>query len=161
MTWGPDRDTGRSATSGAEQRAVGPCRPGTRHNDRVNDPTDGAPDADLRRDVRLVTSLLGETLRRAEGDDLLALVERVRTLAKDDTLADLPELDLETTTKLARAFTAYFHLANVAEQVHRGRTLLRARRDEGGPTGWVHDALARVVDAGIDAETIAAGIPHV
>ncbi len=127
----------------------------------MNDPTDGAPDADLRRDVRLVTSLLGETLRRAEGDDLLALVERVRTLAKDDTLAELPELDLETTTKLARAFTAYFHLANVAEQVHRGRTLLRARRDEGGPTGWVHDALARVIEAGIDAETIAAGIPQV
>ncbi len=127
----------------------------------MNDPTDGTPDADLRRDVRLVTSLLGETLKRAEGEDLLALVERVRTLAKDDTLAELPELDLATTTKLARAFTAYFHLANVAEQVHRGRTLLRARRDEGGPTGWVHDALARVQEAGIDSETIAKEIPQV
>ena len=116
--------------------------------------------------MRLVTSLLGDTLKRSEGEELLELVERVRTLAKDDTLEKLPDLDLETTTTLARAFTAYFHLANVTEQVHRGRTLLRGRvraDGEGGqpPTGWLHDALTRVQGAGLDAEAIAEGIPQI
>ena len=137
----------------------------------MNDPNQ-EPDADLRRDVRLVTSMLGDTLKRAEGEELLALVERVRTLAKDDTLEELPELDLETTTRLARAFTAYFHLANVTEQVHRGRALLRARdggasaEDEAadaetGTTRWIRGALARVLEAGIEPATIEEGIPHV
>ena len=121
----------------------------------MNDHTDATPDADLRHDVRLVTSLLGDTLRRAEGPELLELVERVRGRAKKDALEGLPELDLPTTTVLARAFTAYFHLANVTEQVHRGRSLLRERRDDGGATGWLHDALARVTEAGIEPATIA------
>ena len=133
----------------------------------AEDAAEETPDAELRRDVRLVTSMLGDTLRRSEGEDLLDLVERVRALARDDTLEELPELDLETTTKLARAFTAYFHLANVTEQVHRGRALLRARDGESpesdaeggdaetGTTRWIRGALARVLEAGVDPKTIA------
>ena len=44
------------------------------------------PDKELRRDIRRVTSILGETLARAEGDDLLALVEQVRAHAKEGRL---------------------------------------------------------------------------
>ena len=83
-------------------------------------------DEALRSDTRQVTTLLGETLSRVEGDELLALVERVREQAKQGDLhelAELHDLDLPTTIRLVRAFTSYFHLANVTEQVHRGRTL--------------------------------------
>src|SRR4051794_27282275 len=74
---------------------------------------DTSPDRELRRDIRLVTSILGETLARTEGDELLALVEDVRAHAKEDRLDQLPEFDLATITRLVRAFTAYFHLANI------------------------------------------------
>jgi phosphoenolpyruvate carboxylase len=111
------------------------------------------PDAALRRDVRTVTSILGETLVRAEGAELLELVEQVRAQAKAGALADLPELDVATTTKLARAFTAYFHLANVTEQVHRGHALLRRGQDEGR---WLEMAVDRILEA--DAEDVLAKV---
>jgi len=106
-------------------------------------------DAALRRDIRLLGGLLGETLCRHEGQDLYDLVERVRSLSKEardpespSTGADLDELlsslDLQTTTVLVRAFSAYFHLANIAEQVHRADERSEAP-EEAGP-------LSRVVD---------------
>ncbi len=114
-------------------------------------------EAPLRRDIRLVTSMLGETLTRTHGRELLDLVESVRTAAKDDTL-DLPELDVETATTLARAFTAYFNLANVTEQEHRG-WVTAARRDEGG--GPLARALGRVREAELGADDIAAVVGQV
>ncbi len=116
-----------------------------------------AAEAPLRRDIRLVTSMLGETLTRTHGRELLDLVESVRTAAKDDSL-DLPELDLPTAMTLARAFTAYFHLANVTEQEHRGRSLGEQRREHGGPLAG---AMARVREAGTDAADVAATVAQV
>lgn len=114
--------------------------------------------ADLRRDIRLVTSLLGETLVRNEGQALLDLVETVRGHAKRDTLDDLPSLDLGTATLLARAFTAYFHLANLTEQVHRGHSLLAQAARDGS---WIEQALARIEAAGTAPEVVADGAAHV
>src|SRR6201995_5498877 len=108
---------------------------------------DSAPDRQLRRDIRRVTSILGETLARTEGPELLALVEQVRAHAKQDRLDQLPDFDLDSITRLVRAFTAYFHLANITEQVHRGRTLARVREREGG---WIERAVTRIQDAGVD-----------
>ncbi|MDQ4069050.1 MAG: phosphoenolpyruvate carboxylase, partial [Actinomycetota bacterium] len=84
----------------------------------------------LNRDIKLLGGLLGDTLARHEGEEMLDLVERVRTLSKatrdsssGSTASDLDEclsaMDLGTASLLVRAFSAYFHLANIAEQVHR------------------------------------------
>ncbi|MFP3914243.1 MAG: phosphoenolpyruvate carboxylase [Actinomycetota bacterium] len=87
-------------------------------------------DEALRADIRRLGHQLGEALTRQHGQRLLDLVEEVRALTKrirqeDDPRAG-PELDallggleLAETIQLMRAFTSYFYLANVAEQVHR------------------------------------------
>ena len=88
----------------------------------------------LRNDVRLLGGLLGTVLREAGGDDLLADVERLRELtirAHDESGTDALELaeDLvesfseHRAEQVARAFTCYFHLANLAEEFHRIRML--------------------------------------
>ena len=81
----------------------------------------------LRDDVRLLGTLLGETLVRQEGEDLFRRVERIRALAKrarrEDSedafraLADeVAAMPLDAATPVARAFSQFLHLANVAEQ---------------------------------------------
>ena len=107
-------------------------------------------DAAMRRDIRGIAGLLGATLVRQEGQALLDLVERVRAESRRDvtaTAALLDGLDVDTATRLVRAFVAYFHLANVTEQVHRGRALRAARA--GG--GWLARAVVSVGDAGVAA----------
>ena len=88
----------------------------------------------LRTDVRLLGGLLGTVLREAGGDELLADVERLRELtiaAHDEQGADSFEqaealaesFSAERAEQVARAFTCYFHLANLAEEYHRVRIL--------------------------------------
>jgi phosphoenolpyruvate carboxylase len=119
---------------------------------------EASPGRQLRSDIRRVTSILGETLARTEGPELLALVEDVRAHAKEDRLDQLPDFDLATITRLVRAFTAYFHLANITEQVHRGHTLTRIREQEGG---WIEQAVARIAESGVDPGEVAEIIRHV
>ncbi|HEX3622305.1 MAG TPA: phosphoenolpyruvate carboxylase [Acidimicrobiales bacterium] len=108
---------------------------------------------DLRGDIRLLGRLLGETLVRHEGREVLDLVERVRHLSRttrdassrasaDSLDEQLSGLDLPTATVLVRAFSAYFHLANIAEQTHRAdeRTQLS---DEEGPLSQAIEELAQ------------------
>ena len=99
-----------------------------------------ADDADLRSDVRKLGDLLGQTLVRQEGPELLALVEKVRKSGgEDESVELLASLSVEDSVQLVRAFSTYFNLANVAEQVHRARVLADARADG---RSW----LARAVD---------------
>jgi phosphoenolpyruvate carboxylase len=98
----------------------------------------------LRADIRRLGELLGGTLVRQEGQELLDLVEKVRALTRSDgeaAAALLGETDLETAAKLVRAFSTYFHLANVTEQVHRGRDLRDRRAAEGGLLAQTADLL--------------------
>jgi phosphoenolpyruvate carboxylase len=109
----------------------------------------------LRRDIRDLGDLLGRTLARQEGEEMLARVESVRLAIRDDraaAAATLAATEPAGARRLARAFTTYFHLANVAEQVHRGRDLAARRREAGG--GWLAEAVTRI---GAEQEKAAAG----
>jgi phosphoenolpyruvate carboxylase len=79
----------------------------------------------LRADIRRLSTLLGHTLAEHGGSELLDLVERVRKLARageeSELTAILRDLDSGTALALTRAFSQYFQLANVAEQLHRSR----------------------------------------
>ncbi|MEX2659459.1 MAG: phosphoenolpyruvate carboxylase [Acidimicrobiales bacterium] len=113
---------------------------------------DGEEDADdgLRADIRLLGSLLGDTLVRQVGEELLDLVERVRGLSRqgrdagdaDEMASLLASLDLPTAISLARAFSSYFNLANTAEQVHRAASLDRGRAAEGSAIGLMAERVA-------------------
>ena len=104
-----------------------------------------ADDAGLRSDVRRLGDLLGQTLVRQEGPELLALVEEVRKAVREGSGAEiLADLSIEDSVQLVRAFSTYFHLANVAEQVHRARVLADARATGGS---WLARAVDRIEEA--------------
>lgn len=128
------------------------------------EPEDSA--APLRADVRHLGSVLGEVLRRREGEDFFALVERVRALSRQArggdagaaaSLASLTRgLDVQTATSLARAFGHFLALANVAEQHHRLRRGRHYRR-AGVPQAWsLDEALPRLVREGVEPAALAA-----
>ena len=121
------------------------------------------PHKALRDDVRLLGDLLGDTLRMLEGDDLFHKVEQVRALAKGahagqagdfEVLASaLSQLPVEAALPVARAFTHFLHLANVAEQHHRIRRR-RAYQCRAGSTpqrGSCEETFARLIAGGVDA----------
>jgi len=113
-------------------------------------------DARLRRHIRTLGDLLGHTLVRQEGQDLLDLVEQVRALVRSDPEAAselLAATDLVMATRLARAFSIYFDLANVAEQVERAHDAASSRRQDRGPLTRV---VAAVREAGIEPARVAA-----
>ncbi|MGA1278927.1 MAG: phosphoenolpyruvate carboxylase, partial [Candidatus Nanopelagicaceae bacterium] len=105
-------------------------------------------EARLRGDVRTLGDLLGQSLVRQSDQSLLNLVEEVRLSVREadhqrDPSALIAALPTERKMQLARAFTTYFNLANVAEQVHRSRS----------PRGsWISHAVARI------KEGLAAGL---
>jgi phosphoenolpyruvate carboxylase len=105
--------------------------------------------AEFRRDVRLLTTLLGDVIAESGGPDLLAEVERLRkaTIAlratpsvsrRAQVVASVAGLDHRRAEDVVRAFTAYFQLVNVVEEHHRVR-VLRTRRRSGRT---VDDSLA-------------------
>lgn len=111
--------------------------------------------ARLRSHIRLLGDLLGQTLVRQEGEDLLDQVETVRLAVRSDPHQAARVLDsanLATATKLARSFSIYFDLANVAEQVERALDAREDRRTRSGPLHRVVDA-ARA--AGVERDLVA------
>ena len=80
----------------------------------------------LRADIRRLSTMLGRTLVHHGGPELLDLVELVRRRSREGDVTDvLDGLDAGTAVSLARAFSQYFQLANIAEQRHRARELAR------------------------------------
>jgi len=103
-----------------------------------------ADDAGLRSDVRRLGDLLGQSLVRQAGDDLLNLVEAVRKAVREGGGEEILEkLSVDQSVDLVRAFSNYFNLANIAEQVHRAR-VLTAQRSAGG--SWLTRAVDRIIE---------------
>jgi phosphoenolpyruvate carboxylase len=93
---------------------------------------------ELRADVRLLGELLGQVLAESGGPDLLDDVERLRKaviaarrgeVTGDEVAAMVAAWPLDRAVQIARAFTCYFHLANLAEEHYRIRIL--RQRDTG------------------------------
>ncbi|WP_224401220.1 phosphoenolpyruvate carboxylase [Pseudonocardia sp. ICBG1034] len=118
----------------------------------------------LRADIRRLSTMLGRTLSDESGPEVLELVEQVRRAARDsargeagpDVVAALLDgIDTGTAVLLARAFSQYFQLANVAEQLHRSRELRELRPVDARPLRTVLRRLATEADPDEVADVLA------
>jgi phosphoenolpyruvate carboxylase len=137
-------------------------------------PPENEPDP-LSADVNTLGRLLGDVLREQEGEPGFALVEEYRAATKQMRAAvgedghdfgeagqrlhaRTDELGLDECRLVVRAFSAYFHLVNLAEEHHRLR-VLRQREQQAGdaPRGEsVRQALVEAAAAGVEAERVRA-----
>ncbi|MDX2423348.1 MAG: phosphoenolpyruvate carboxylase [Amphritea sp.] len=86
---------------------------------------------DLRDDVRMLGDCLGQTIVAHKGQAFLDKIETIRALSKagrssgkpvgDELLKTLSELDDDDLLPVARAFTQFLNLSNIAEEHHRVR----------------------------------------
>ena len=121
-----------------------------------------APDTQLRANVRLLGDVLGHVLVEQEGEELLALEEQIRGLARvareTGDRAELEEtigaLELERQSAVLRAFSLFFQLANIAEQHHRLRRRRQYEHEGRVPRESLADAVARLRDAGVGDEEL-------
>jgi phosphoenolpyruvate carboxylase len=134
------------------------------------------PHKALRDDVRLLGELLGETLRRQEGQPLFERVERVRALAKrartapspapearavdadafETLAAELRAMPVAAALPIARSFAHFLNLANVAEQHHRVRRRRAYQRDPRArpQPASLEEALPRLRSAGASPDDL-------
>ena len=126
--------------------------------------------AALRRDEQLLEALLDDVIHRLAGGDALALVTEIRSLAharragsveSERALASrIESLDEEQARLVARAFSVYFDLVNIAEDRQRVRVLRdRERSRHPEPVGEsIAAGIAELRSLGCDAAEVAAAL---
>jgi phosphoenolpyruvate carboxylase len=130
--------------------------------------TDTSKDSDyssLRSNVSALGTLLGEIISDAQGNDFLDLIEQIRTLsrsardgeqaAREQLLQLLRELSNEQLVPVARAFSQFLNLANIADQHNR---VSREMDPLFSASRALTGAFADLVDEGITPESLEAAI---
>src|SRR4051812_22086578 len=84
----------------------------------------------MREDIRLLGTILGDTVREQNGEEVFDLVERARVesfrvrrseIDRADLAGMFDGIDIHQAIPVIRAFTHFALLANVAEDIHRER----------------------------------------
>jgi phosphoenolpyruvate carboxylase len=84
----------------------------------------------MRADIRLLGTILGDTVREQNGDEVFDLVERARVesfrvrhsqIDRAEMSAMFDGIDINLAIPIIRAFSHFALLANVAEDIHRER----------------------------------------
>ena len=111
-------------------------------------------DGPLREDIRLLGTVLGDTIREREGEAIFDIVEQVRQTSvrfhrsrdQKDSLSlekSLGSLSSREAALVVRSFSYFSHLANIAEDAHhRRRTRAHAIAGSRARIGTVKRALA-------------------
>ena len=119
-------------------------------------------DEPLKNDIRLLGRILGDTIRRQEGEAVFELIETIRRTSirfrrDDDILAKqelehlLDSLSPEQTRHVVRAFSYFSHLSNIAEDQHhirrsRQHALAGSQRHEGSLALALENAAAAGIE---------------
>ncbi|MCV7422898.1 phosphoenolpyruvate carboxylase [Mycobacterium yunnanensis] len=119
----------------------------------------------MREDIRLLGTILGDTVREQSGDHVFDLIERARVGAFQVRRSEIDRSDLadlfdgiatSEAVPVIRAFTHFALLANVAEDIHRERR--RAVHVEAGEPPQNSSLAAtylKLESANLDSETVA------
>ena len=123
-------------------------------------------DQALRRDIRILGTMLGETIKSKHGEELVTLIEQIRTMAKEARQGGNTDFAALTSyfsmlsnaqvVNLARAFALFLNLANIAEQHHQisRRPQNRDETCESGSECFLETELGKLSNAGIDHDTL-------
>jgi phosphoenolpyruvate carboxylase len=123
---------------------------------------------DISQTIHLLGDLLGKIISELESPEIFDIEERIRAQAKarragesgaDRALQEeVAALDPDDGRAVATAFTTYFDLVNLAEEMHRA-SLLRQNEEENYPTplkGSISEALAALKSQGVTREQMSA-----
>jgi phosphoenolpyruvate carboxylase len=118
---------------------------------------------EINQDVRELGTLLGEIIKEQSSEEAFELVEQIRTAAIDYRRGGATDRAVvhETIERLspaeedvvARAFTTYFELINLAEERQRVREI-REGSQEGTLEDSVREAIEGLSAEGVDADTV-------
>lgn len=119
----------------------------------------------LRADVRTTGAIVGDLLKEQGGALLFARVEQIRTSAIARRLGDdsaeramraaIEGLDVQGASDLVRAFSTYFQVVNLCEQVHRIRRKRDYQREGGRPQpGSLHDGIQALAAQGLSLDEV-------
>ncbi|TAN80092.1 MAG: phosphoenolpyruvate carboxylase, partial [Magnetospirillum sp.] len=129
-------------------------------------------DQPLRKDIRLLGRILGETMQEQDGKAVFAVVERVRQAsvrfsrdqdeaAGKEMAASLNGLDPDLANTVVRGFTSFLQLANLAEdQHHIRRNREHARAGSPPREGSLAFTLDRLDEAGVTSEALRTALDH-
>ena len=84
------------------------------------------PHSGVRQNIHMLGEFLVETIREAKGSEILDLIESIRQLSKKSRSGDeqareqllnkLAHISTENVLPVARAFSQFLNLTNIAEQ---------------------------------------------
>ncbi|MDU8923913.1 phosphoenolpyruvate carboxylase [Pasteurellaceae bacterium LIM206] len=105
----------------------------------------------LRNNINMLGHFLGETIKEAQGYDILELIENIRVLSRDSRNGDdnarnqllntLSTISTDNIIPVARAFSQFLNLTNVAEQY---QTMSRHHHDAVSEERSVHALFKRL-----------------
>jgi phosphoenolpyruvate carboxylase len=118
----------------------------------------------LRTEIRQLGRMLGETIQELDGPERFVLEEEVRTLAKarrrgesgaeERLIERLGQISYDECWSVARAFSIFFDLANLAEDRHRVRVLRERQREQAFRPESLGAAVDHLHSVGLTAEQV-------
>lgn len=119
----------------------------------------------MREDIRLLGTILGDTVREQSGDELFDLVERARVesfrvrrseIDRAELAGLFDGIDIHQAVPVIRAFTHFALLANVAEDIHRERRrALHVEAGEPPQRSSLAGTYLKLESAELDSATVA------
>lgn len=119
----------------------------------------------MREDIRLLGTILGETVREQNGEDVFDLVERARVesfrvrrseIDRAELASMFDGIDIHQAIPVIRAFTHFALLANVAEDIHRERRRqIHVAAGEPPQDSSLAATYAKLESAELDSATVA------